>query len=231
MTPRTFILCLCLTALAAAFGPRALAQGDVCVRFQASKVECDPKVPGQYLITLKIVNGTTFPVDRVFLWAQTPGLVLTPDELIVPPIPPGGASGDVQLVFQTPPAPARPPFCLEVSIHNSETGECCLRTQVCPELVSCTGGPVVRRADANVDGKQDISDAIKILGYLFLGVEGTTCLKTMDSDDNAAIEITDAILLLNHLFLGGRAPPAPYPECGPDPSEDDLPCDAYPFCV
>ena len=38
------------------------------------------------------------------------------------------------------------------------------------------------------------------------------------------IEVTDPINLLGHLFLGEPAPPPPYPEAGPDPSEDDLSC-------
>lgn len=231
MTSRTLLICVCIAALTSLLSSRALAQDDLCVRFLSSQVECDPRVPGRAVITFQLANGSTFPVDRFFLWAQSPGLVLTPDEFIVPPIAPGSASGTLKLVLQGAAGTPEQQPCLDVSIHDSATGQCCVRTKVCPDLSSCRQGPVVRRADANLDSRQDISDAVKILGFLFLGDSATTCLDTMDSDDNAAIEITDAILLLTHLFLGGRPPAAPYPGCGTDPTADSLPCDEYPFCV
>jgi hypothetical protein len=80
------------------------------------------------------------------------------------------------------------------------------------------------RGDANRDGRADISDAVAILGFLFLGDEALGCEDAADVDDNGRIEITDAIALLNHLFLGHPAPPAPYPEAGSDPSADGLEC-------
>lgn len=45
-----------------------------------------------------------------------------------------------------------------------------------------------------------------------------------DIDDSGELAITDAVYLLNHLFLGGRAPPAPYPDPGRDPTPDSVAC-------
>jgi PKD repeat protein len=97
-------------------------------------------------------------------------------------------------------------------------------------------GPEFMRADANSDGAVDISDGVFILSYLFVGGPAPTCLDTADADDSAeaasseGINITDAVYVLNHLFLGGFSPPAPYPGCGVDPTEDVVDCAAYAAC-
>jgi CD109 antigen len=103
-----------------------------------------------------------------------------------------------------------------------------------PEVQAVTRGPglVVTspaprnfvRGDLNGDGTVDLSDAVGILGYLFLGETVPTCLDAGDVNDDGSIEITDSILLLNHLFLGGPPPLAPFPAAGPDPTEDSLDC-------
>jgi hypothetical protein len=99
-----------------------------------------------------------------------------------------------------------------------------------PETCSAPPGAAFRRADANADGKVDISDGVSILGYLFLGGSPPTCLDAADADDSGGLEITDAIYVLNHLFVGGPAPPAPYPDCGGDATEDGLECEGYAGC-
>jgi len=82
------------------------------------------------------------------------------------------------------------------------------------------------RGDATRDGRLDISDAVKILGYLFLG-EAASCLDACDVDDSGSLEITDPVALLNFLFLGDQPPAAPHPDPGPDSSVPDLlGCDA-----
>jgi hypothetical protein len=60
------------------------------------------------------------------------------------------------------------------------------------------------RGDTNADGQQNISDAIRILGCLFLGEEcpATDCV--LDVNDDAEFNISDAISLLAYLFLGGE---------------------------
>jgi len=93
------------------------------------------------------------------------------------------------------------------------------------------GGTSMRRGDANADGRTDLSDAITTLNYLFLGTAALSCLDAGDADDSGGLNITDAIYLLGHLFLGGPAPPAPgIEDCGTDPTDDALSCEAQPQC-
>lgn len=80
------------------------------------------------------------------------------------------------------------------------------------------------RGDANSDTNVDISDAVTVLDYLFLGGVRDGCLDAMDADDTGLVNISDPIYLLNFLFLGGSAPPPPFPRSGVDPTGDDLSC-------
>lgn len=80
------------------------------------------------------------------------------------------------------------------------------------------------RGDCLPDGRRDITDAINILNYLFLGSLEPTCLDACDSNDDEILNITDAIHLLGFLFLGTAPPPAPAGECGLDPAGSDLDC-------
>jgi hypothetical protein len=82
--------------------------------------------------------------------------------------------------------------------------------------------PTFIRGDANSDGVADISDAVAILGYLFLGTAAPPCLDAADSNDSGDVDLSDASSLLNHLFLGAPPPPAPYPWPGTDPTPDAL---------
>jgi len=77
------------------------------------------------------------------------------------------------------------------------------------------------RGDANFDGGSDLSDAVRLLGYLFRGEVPSRCLDASDVDDNGEVEITDAVYLLTFLFRGGDPPAAPYPLPGVDPTTDD----------
>ena len=83
------------------------------------------------------------------------------------------------------------------------------------------------RGDTNTDGVRDLSDAVAILNYLFLGVEEVSCLDAADANGDAELSITDASFLLNHLFLGGASPPEPNAACGVAPA---LGCEAFPAC-
>lgn len=100
--------------------------------------------------------------------------------------------------------------------------------QVVDERTPVGGGGFVR-ADANADGSTDISDAIFILGYLFLGTGTPTCLEALNVDDSPAIDISDSIYLLGHLFLGGPPPLPPVGACGADPTPG-LGCASFPPC-
>ena len=91
--------------------------------------------------------------------------------------------------------------------------------------------PKFRRADADGDGKLNISDAIFTLSALFLGGAGPECLDAADSNDDGLLNLTDGVYTLNALFLGGPMPPPPGAEaCGADPTTDDLGCERYASC-
>lgn len=97
------------------------------------------------------------------------------------------------------------------------------------------GGPRFRRGDSDGTGSLDLTDAVRILGFLFLGQGTLDCLEAADSDDNGGIELTDAVRILNYLFQGAAAPPSPGPPpgpCGVDPPEsgENIGCDRYDAC-
>jgi hypothetical protein len=91
---------------------------------------------------------------------------------------------------------------------------------------TCTpggGGISFRRGDADTNGAVNITDAVRILNVLFLGIGTMTCDDASDSDDNGAVNITDAVRILNVLFLGIGVIPAPGTDtCGGDPTDDAL---------
>ncbi len=75
-----------------------------------------------------------------------------------------------------------------------------------------------RRGDCDADGDRNVTDAIALLGFLFLGRAAPGCLEACNGDDDASLSVSDAIFVLNHLFGGGPQIPPPYPDCGPDPT-------------
>lgn len=90
------------------------------------------------------------------------------------------------------------------------------------------GQTIFVRADANSDATVDVSDAVQALNYLFLGAP-TQCEDTLDVNDDGAIDVSDPVNLLAYLFSGGPAPITPFPDCGIDPTLDELECD-QPYC-
>jgi len=91
--------------------------------------------------------------------------------------------------------------------------------------------PPFIRADFNIDGVVDLSDAIATLNWLFTGGPGPTCENAGDANADNQIDVSDASFLLNWLFTGGVEPPAPGPTtCGVDRDRRALSCDEYPFC-
>ena len=82
------------------------------------------------------------------------------------------------------------------------------------------------RGDVTADGDLNITDAVSTLNHLFRGGPGPDCADAADADDNGDIQITDAVYTLNFLFRGGTAIPEPAgPECGVDPTADELGCE------
>ena len=57
--------------------------------------------------------------------------------------------------------------------------------------------------DFNQDAGVDISDAISVFGYLFLGREDPACPVGLDFNGDSALDLSDGIGALNWLFQGG----------------------------
>mgnify|MGYP003321017567 FL=1 len=88
-----------------------------------------------------------------------------------------------------------------------------------------------RRGDSNADGSVDITDGVVLLSALFQGTAMPSCMDSSDTNDDGAMDIADPIFIFQYLFIGGDAPPAPGPgECGIDPPQDVLDCQAYDGC-
>lgn len=87
-----------------------------------------------------------------------------------------------------------------------------------------------RRGDADGNGSAEVTDAVGALNFLFLGGATPECFSAVDSNDDGEIDIADPVALLIHLFAGGPPLAAPGPDCGPDPTPDELPCESYAAC-
>lgn len=81
------------------------------------------------------------------------------------------------------------------------------------------------RGNANNDLKSNIADAVWIINELLRGGQPTACRDAADANDDGQIDTSDAVWILSYQFQGGPAPPAPFPGCGTDPTEDELGCD------
>lgn len=80
------------------------------------------------------------------------------------------------------------------------------------------------RGDANGDGTLNVADVVFNLNFLFSQGPGE-CLDALDANDDGANNIADPIGILGFLFGGpGAPPPAPFPNCGSDPTADALDC-------
>ena len=90
------------------------------------------------------------------------------------------------------------------------------------------GEPEFLRGDANVDGKVDISDALSLARYLYLGSTAPPCLDAADANDDGVADLSDAVVIVSNLFLAGSSGiQAPYPSAGVDPTADSLSCESY----
>ncbi len=114
-----------------------------------------------------------------------------------------------------------------VRVENTNGGTATAATQY--TYVEVPVGTNFIRGDANADGKIDISDAIKILGYLF-ALGNVQCLDALDVNDDGNVNIADAINLLGYNFAQGAPPLPPFEECGLDPSNDTVDCAAFTAC-
>src|SRR5262245_7135801 len=85
----------------------------------------------------------------------------------------------------------------------------------CAEPAAWPGFPALENGDVNSDGEIDLSDAVSILGWLYLGGPGPapvacrTAYSTLSSGDtngDGEIDLSDSVHLLGFLFKGGPSP-------------------------
>ena len=92
-----------------------------------------------------------------------------------------------------------------------------------PDCQTGAPPPVFIRGDTNADGARNITDGVFVLSFLFdAGGGEPPCTDAADTNDDGSVNITDGVYMLNYLFSSGSEPPAPFLECGVDPTEDDL---------
>jgi acid phosphatase type 7 len=104
--------------------------------------------------------------------------------------------------------------------------------QILDEFTIAKGVPTPElrfiRGDADMNGRIDIADPIKVLLHLFAG-EKLECplveRVVADVDGSGGPpDIADPVRLLSHLFAGGPPPAPPYPDCGSLPGQEDAWC-------
>lgn len=88
------------------------------------------------------------------------------------------------------------------------------------------------RGDVDQNENWGMLDAIFILKYLYVpGHPAPTCIDAADVDDDGIVDMTDALYTLKYLYVpGSPPPPPPFPNCGIDPTWDELGCGSYPLC-
>jgi hypothetical protein len=124
---------------------------------------------------------------------------------------------------------------IAVSVHNAalDSSDLSFDPVVVPvaRADSAGCGSAFRRGDGNDDGTVDLSDAVFVLGFLFLGGAEPVCQDACDSTDDGRLDISDGILILGALFLGqGPIPPPGTADCGLDPTDDPLGCEGSSGC-
>jgi hypothetical protein len=126
----------------------------------------------------------------------------------------------LQFVEQDGPRPPPPyPACgPDLTADDLGCGE--YAAELCS--VVCDGEALFVRGDANADGSIDITDAVFTLMFLFLGGPQSPCMDAADANDSGSLDLSDGIFILSYLFAGAGGLPPPYPDCGPDPTDDSL---------
>jgi len=152
---------------------------------------------------------------------------------LIPPAPGGGLEQIAELSIEILPGPGGSfPGCpLRIELTDGAarfgTGPPLNNTLVIGGQDYYSGSPefplvlrsgalwIFLRGDANFDCRRDITDALVILRYLFLGGEAPPCPDLADvnndgallgQDDQEYIDISDVIYLVTYLFLGAPEP-------------------------
>lgn len=88
------------------------------------------------------------------------------------------------------------------------------------------------RGDVDTNGVINaLVDAMFLLNFAFTGGAAPACADSADADDDGVVNgLVDGTYILGYGFLGGPPPAPPFPDCGPDPTPDSVPCGDHPGC-
>jgi hypothetical protein len=88
-------------------------------------------------------------------------------------------------------------------IHLSNTYQ-----QTCFDDVMMTSisGPAYICGDANADQTVNVSDAVYIVNYVFIGGNAPDPLEAGDGNCDSTVNISDAVWIINYVFIGGNPP-------------------------
>ena len=134
------------------------------------------------------------------------------------------AAGSASITFEDV-AGATPSDPDAKNVLVGDNGEGVAFTTAPGNITIGTGEILFTRGDANDDETVDLSDAVTILGDLFLGNPASApCRDALDGNDDGTIDLSDAVAILSFLFMGGADIPPPYDAPGTDPTPDvDIP--------
>jgi len=183
---------------------------------QGSRDECQGKQGGIAAMVLSFFDDVTLPPRSTWTIAYVLFETLAPEE---------GEEAHVVLRYADGCAHGQP-------VQNSVTQD---RESVLPEKgsmeVRVLPAPPFLRGDSNADGRVDISDAIRIFMYLFLGADAPRCMDAADATDDGKLDLSDGVRILCDFFIPYTAIPPPGPfQCGHDPTMDWLYCESYSMC-
>lgn len=85
------------------------------------------------------------------------------------------------------------------------------------------GGQFIR-GDANSSGTVNVTDLTLVRNAVLDPLTLPPCQDRCDVNDDGLISQADVTFLSDALFLTGSGIPPPYPQAGPDPTSDSLPC-------
>ncbi|MBN1420207.1 MAG: hypothetical protein JXP34_15615 [Planctomycetes bacterium] len=124
--------------------------------------------------------------------------------------------------LSVPASPLRGVASTSVRVHQDALG-----AQVVAKVRFRCAATAFVRGDATGDGRIDLADPIRILGFLF-GAAAPECEDTADVDDDGRLLLNDPVHLLAYLFSSGALPGPPFFCCGADPTPGDgISCETY----
>jgi hypothetical protein len=60
--------------------------------------------------------------------------------------------------------------------------------------------------DANCDGSVNVSDAVHIINYVFVGGNPPSPMEAGDANCDSTCNVSDAVWIINYIFVGGNDP-------------------------